>query len=1292
MRNYAFTPSNVRKVGARLTIRDNQVRFAAMSVSDAPPGSATFYDAETNGTKILRICTASDVIHYEDWTPDTTTAWVNSAISVYAGSKPALFGTRMFYQDTDEDIYYRDFSGGTPGAATLFWNTPATAPYAVAPVSATELYALYVVSGTYAYAKLSYVNAGVETVFPGRIYLDPTLGDTKGLFDAIRVSGIDYVYFSDAAEKRTLYIKKNGAVWSDIQTVIPLDVVDDISQFRGGYVSEINSRVWMSGLMQRAGGQKMHVYSCGPEMFSLGRDSFIVLDVNGNPGKLHLIGDSIHYVGLNTLYTAPATMVFGHDNTSKKTTTESVFNITLGQIPMQPHVCNVDLASSISGVKPGNNMELEVNIDGSYYKIGTFEVDAPSHDLHQRGASRKLVSRSYAMRRLGQWESDAPYDYWSQDGVDADPVKLTELIRATGLWTDVGGGEGLQLDQLNVDGYLYSVAKASRNGVIRGKFKPVTANFGADFGVGLNFYRESRYDASKRLGVEMSEVTELDYGNHGIFAVYGPEQNSGSPGIGLYRLNLDTFELLTSVAATFSLDTVYWLMLQFQEGYIRVFYRLDTADTWTLAITHTYEQTDTRPWARIIYGVDDNNPEIVDNAGRGCMYIRNKSPYSTCFFFGSQSLLIPVNSNAPFASSGQVLVDKERIDYNGKSTNNLVGPFGLADGATIEEYTTIGATSVNFGGTNNPNVVHQSVNVSGTVSAVDVYVGKTGSPRDLKVSIYRPPITGSNPLGTLLGAVLIPASSIPASPGWVKATFQYPVNIQPGYWITMHQKNPSDENPANYFTTVIGGDYTGGIFQQFNDGNDNWTTRTGDMPFKIYGSLDPLPDGSYAVFVTGVPNASYTGEALCVTDGGGKNKLFKITGFSYNASVQTIFVDEDPRLLDADSELYIAPTLTVTLRGANNTIATAHARDAIVSTYDTPQVYAQRVQHYSHEQDIPLHQMIQEISRKAGVLDTDIKYEISGTANISALSIPGSYSASRKNFFVELEATWGTPPIGVCALADSSNAVVVMVDGSNLKYYRWTTPTLLLRESYPIGFTPVGKVAFSFQKDRLSVWCNGRFIHTFTIQANDLTLAGTSAGVVADGSANVDVFWSEADMRIDNFVIDIGTRGSRLISQLIGEKRVFWCEDELGRLRVYQKRETITGPVAYDISGGDIDTDANLLTRVRVEGAEVHEKVDPALIKEYGNIFRLINASEVNDSNDAERVAGEILDDSGDHVHIVHLTGAIDPRVECDDILETTNWGDVIISSISIQIAQMDTAVVGDMTVEGRWQKADLPI
>ena len=96
------------------------------------------------------------------------------------------------------------------------------------------------------------------------------------------------------------------------------------------------------------------------------------------------------------------------------------------------------------------------------------------HPNDQNGKFISLALRSWAMKELSSWESDAPYDYWSQTKVYADAKDLDVMVKdynATITAVDENVGKVLaKLDELKLADST-NVMFTSDNGFFLGEWR-----------------------------------------------------------------------------------------------------------------------------------------------------------------------------------------------------------------------------------------------------------------------------------------------------------------------------------------------------------------------------------------------------------------------------------------------------------------------------------------------------------------------------------------------------------------------------------------------------------------------------------------------------------------------------------------------------------------------------------------------------------------------------------------------------------------------------------------------------
>jgi hypothetical protein len=191
--------------------------------------------------------------------------------------------------------------------------------------------------------------------------------------------------------------------------------------------------------------------------------------------------------------------------------------------------------------------------------------------------------------------------------------------------------------------------------------------------------------------------------------------------------------------------------------------------------------------------------------------------------------------------------------------------------------------------------------------------------------------------------------------------------------------------------------------------------------------------------------------------------------------------------------------------------------------------------------------------------------------------------------------------------------------------------------------------------------------------------------------------YPECNIRIDNFVFDVGMKGTSLMDQLVGEKRIYYQDSPDGSLYVYRSHfpmNTTSNPYSLSIANGDMEVDANIITRLRVEGAEVLENFDEEMMREYGNLYHMLNMNEINNLADAKEFNAVLLEDNGSRVITKQFMGAADPRIEPNDLvyvkLDTGDPMPVIVDQADFSLSIDEQTAIFDISIQGRVPRSAL--
>jgi hypothetical protein len=584
MRNVPYTQalSQVRTLSGKITFRDTRLRFAEQAGA-ATLANCTSFDGDLSdsGTRIFVAGLNNTTLNYCRWNPSGALSWTSTAYTARANSKIGVYQDYMFLQDAAGAVRRLRYSGSWANVSTT---TFATYPVAVAPITEDEFYILELVTVAgkpVSFFRLHYHKESTNTsaTWAGRFYGENLTLDG---FDAVRIGGVDHIYFTDQNGKRAWHISSEiGTKWGSVQMVLPLDVVDDVSQFRLKGATVIDSKVFLTGSLRRTEGTGMEIYMVGPEEVTLGRDLFVCPELSTPGGKLYLISDTLYYVSNGKLFTSPATTLVGYDAAAKKVEVTGLHGFSLSGAPNSSNSLYADLDSDLThaALRPGAEAAVEIGVNGENSSLGVFGIDSVSRPQEMNGQSLNISGRGLGLKKLAQYQSDASYDHWSQTKLSSNPKDLTNVIRTQGSWGEVL--EDLNFQELNDDGFLYMNAKAARGSLAVIKVQPRTGNWGFKIGVGVNYHYESKYEASKRLDKDVEEVTDAECGHNGIFAVH-ERTFAGASQLQLYWLQDNTWTAIgTPAAFDPPMDVYYYLLLKYVDGVVTCLVRGENTAAWT---------------------------------------------------------------------------------------------------------------------------------------------------------------------------------------------------------------------------------------------------------------------------------------------------------------------------------------------------------------------------------------------------------------------------------------------------------------------------------------------------------------------------------------------------------------------------------------------------------------------------------------------------------------------------------------------------------------------------------------
>ena len=1374
-----------RTFDAKLKVYDNHLYFEEKDarVKDAQISEDIYsYDACTYSDGILRVASvdvSGTTYLFTQWVSDphatTWPNWVNQSIEIGKHSKPGVFDNRIFYlKKTGAEtaiIEWGDYNTSTgvlDNTTSIDKSMDPDQPTAISPVTST---AFYVHTNKFE-PDVSDVNYGyifyfkyngptssdyIEKEHPGAIYGN---NQHTHYFDAERLNNLDYIHLTDLNEKRGIYLTSYwGTAWSDIKPVYPLDAVDDTSLFTPSFITTLDGRLFVTGILKRTAGMAMQMFTIGPEHFTAGRELYI--GTRGTDefslyyesayhtcpamgGKLHLVGNILYYVGPGILYSATSKSIVGG---STSITEYAVNNVSLTQERTGSGIANMEIYNSEAERPPvGSIGELEIAYSDIWAKIATIDIDTAPKRLAETGAASSIVGRLKAIKALTQWQSDASYDYWSQTKQANCPTTREENIISVGMgdWMEDKDDNSAYLGNVNKHGIMYGVARASRGMMVNGKFfYPTATEFYPKYGVVMHYHIETKANAAERLGIDISDIEDDQIGHYGIIVLWGKKEYNDGPGIGIYLLhgNPDKTEdwiKMTSYSLSIPVDTWHWLRAEYLNGEIKVWYRLDSSTSWTSVGTCRSEFY-TDDIGRIDYLPFKNE----EGSGRAGLYMYNGAGTDEAMAhtitpgFSSTDENVPIIHNPvdrEIPSDAIIQVDNEQILLDGRTDLPVMQimedgtfdevPTRWIAGYEEDDYWEIMETAGNKVAYCNGEQTAEAfmgIMVYALEEGVDYRCAFTisdyvsGSVR-LDCG-YNPADTGTWRAGNgfYSETLTLPVEDLRAMILWGNSTFKGKIdNVRvyreadvlagtlPDWLVEVEQRatggmlvrdapNGSFEPPFTGFDIManwVGVDkgrayYDGCVVIGYED--DDGLDGTGNN-YEVVDYMHEAPDAWS-------PNQSYDPPDHWVLHIGDLAH-----GEWVDQDMKVWFVDRHPIGMQGDGRLFcILNALHIAERGYNNTDPVKHAPGTKVSVISGGRVKCSWWEIYSTEQDMTFEWIATELARKAGILDVYTEKTLEDTLISSHagwdLDTDGSTQELRPNGgIIRFKITSGAevgimaPYEGGLLTGDWSGPLVTITAGDVIKYYDVDTEVLTLKQSLAYTAIPSSSwITMSFQENYVSVWINDKLATAFYTGQTPKSIM-----FVSNGASEIDVDWSALDLRVDNFIFDMGANGPSLMSQLIKQKRIYFQDTQDGDLRIFKSREivnTVGTPNLLAASGGDTEVDPNRASRVRLEGAEFAEILDETQMQEWGNIFRLLNSEELDTPEQFVEEAQLILADIALSTKRTTYVGAADPRIEPHDELWINLSDDegskkVVIRQATFQINVSGDNATFDMTLE----------
>ncbi|MGD0005034.1 MAG: hypothetical protein ABSE06_12485 [Anaerolineaceae bacterium] len=1308
---------STRQIAARLTFTDYRLRFTDLGDTDNP-ADWIHYDASEYGTGIIQVrMKAGDpaTTIYWRYISDLNGTWPGwTTATVPATTDVALSGATLF---TSGKIYPSIFD------LTTSTTVPSYAHALLAPVSATEFYCLSYAAGLCSLYNIN--SAGTVVHFPGGIYENTQ----PAYFDAARIGTKDYIYFVKDGGKKTYFLthQLSGTYhsWGAITPLIPMDVVDDISQARLSSVNIINNKLMVSAVLMRSSGLGMHMYAVGADSYTLGRDLFIGTSNLTGRGKLFLIGSQVWYIGPGVKFSAPATQFVGYSNSAMEFQISETISINMPITKNDAPNTQVTLRSNVThaAVCAGAKCKLEVASNGVYVHLGTFGVDAVMNASDDTSRGITISMRSLGMKEISNWESDAPYDYWSQTKVNTNPKDMTEVVRTSASW--VQEANGLTTYDLNTNGFLYVAENSCINGIIEGRFTRSTGDTYSRFGVGLHYTVETPLDTATRLGMQEADVTEDLLGHSGTFAVAGMKENAGSQGVGVYLVNNNVWTQIAHWSLVIG-TTPYWLRMQYIDGYIVVHARAVSSTTWV----------------KLGSVVNATVPYSSDYSSRGAIFMENFTGGSTCPLMDDKITFVPVLDNSSFPAEDTVKIDDEFIHYSSKSLNNrqslkeywrnsgsLPSLNGTVNNATFD-LIPIGKDNTSTAIKVPVSSAWASPNHYGTIYFIQI--AKVGNPTD---SLFISATSGTPVATVTVKPELIASAPCDLNPNnfpqllvFIKPHIMDAINNGGGEYTPPYltiRRNIQTTYDANNYYVVLGASIPAVTADKYWTLKYNTATSVWEKPISgkntsviVFFCQDgDTSTGSAVTFPFVIKNSFFAGnfvsqpsavglaailpgDLICTVKTDAYSVIDSLTSriitmnesYGYHCTLSNAGITYiSPRANYNLNIVEIYPVLQGAIRGFNNTTVAPH-KNAKIDVYRAgPFAHIDALHYWSGDMDMSLDDMIREIATKTGYPN------MTSNLLLPASLIPsGSNPVINSRNFV-LKMILSAAPTGTIVVEGrrdvGASRVKIELSNTSLKYYSGVT----LRQQYDLPFPGIfGSITVSFFEEHVSVWMNGTLLHSFVLESDDAAYTGTYMTVSGTENLSIGVYLPEGNIRVDNYILDNNKTAISLIDNLIGNK-MFWFFDSNDQIKIVQAATTVNTaltPYNLTIINNHSYSDMGVATRIRVEGAEVSEVIDTDMMAKYGNLYHYINIPEINSQGDADYYAALNLSDAGSRYEIYSLQGAADPKIEPQDVIYVglpEGVKKVLVDEINFMIdIQSGGGPVFDMMINGRVLRSDL--
>lgn len=418
--------------------------FFSSTISDTPVG---FLDADIDagdatviwlsGTNLYK----TTVSNVSDWETSSQTTYTTDS-----AHRASVFASDIFHY-YDGEIKKNDAT----------WKSIDAGNYAIAAASASDVYvAEFDESGPT--LKLSYHTSSTVDELDYNIILPGDYNEIAlGWFDVVRLAdGTDVIMFNAESQGLPKIILRRNGVWGNVREMIPVDIVDNYSYLRVGWLRIYEGVIYATGELGRRGSTGRHPQSMGVVLRSKDgvhwtMDRFRYL--GQTPCRSPLLSDNgyAYLIREGAIDKAPLTPLFGLQsgdinidhvkievssdihNWNKKDTNHGQsgqLTLTLADTSNQ-----YSSPSSSSLIKPGYMLELYAgyHYDGTdYYELmNTYQVDAISRQVAGSDVIT-LQCREWAYAQLKDVAFDQDWQWLSMNRLFDDCDQVDHMYGITG--------------------------------------------------------------------------------------------------------------------------------------------------------------------------------------------------------------------------------------------------------------------------------------------------------------------------------------------------------------------------------------------------------------------------------------------------------------------------------------------------------------------------------------------------------------------------------------------------------------------------------------------------------------------------------------------------------------------------------------------------------------------------------------------------------------------------------------------------------------------------------------------